>query len=551
MKLIIIGGVAGGATAAARARRLDENAEIILFERGEFVSFANCGLPYYIGNIIKNRDDLLVTTALDLKDRYKIDVRIFTEVVSIDRGKKQVSVKDLNSGKSYTENYDKLILSPGAEPAKPKIDGIDNENIFRLRDIPDTDRIKALLDVKKPESAVIIGAGFIGLEMAENLVERGIKTTVIEMLDQFVPQVDYEMASIVQIFLKQKGVICKVQCPAKSFEKRGGRTVVVTSTGEEIECDMVLMSIGVTPENKLAKECGLDTGSRGGIIVDGSMKTSDPDIYAVGDAVEVKNFITGRPEMVPLAGPANKQGRIAADNALGRSSVFKGTQGTAILKVFKLVAASTGLNEKSLQKNDIAYQASYTHSLSHAGYYPDAELMSVKILFNPNNGRLLGAQIVGFDGVDKRIDVLATAVRSGLSVFDLEELELAYTPPFSSAKDPVNVAGFVASNIIRADVKSVTWNELKTLKGKVSFIDMRDDIELEMSGTMKGAVNIPLNDLRSSLDELDKTKTYVAFCAAGLRSYIGCRILMQKGFRVLNLSGGFTTYQYVKHIVEN
>ncbi len=549
-KLVIIGGVAGGATAAARARRIDETAEIVVFERGEYISFANCGLPYYIGNVIENREDLLVTTPKDLMDRYKVDVRIFTEVTAIDRKNKLVYVKDYKSGKSYTESYDKIILSPGAEPFNPPIEGIDNDNIFRLRNIPDTDRIKALVDIKKPESAVIVGAGFIGLEMAENLIERGIRTTVIEMLDQIMPPLDYEMAAGVRVYLEEKGVKFELGCTVKAFVKNGNHIVVKTNAGKEIECDMVLLSVGVKPENKLAKECGLEISEKGGILVDGSMKTSDPDIYAVGDAVEVRDYITDLPVIVPLAGPANKQGRIAADNALGRASVFKGVQGTAIVKIFDFVASLTGANEKTLIKYNIPYRASYIHSASHAMYYPGAEFMAVKILFSPGNGRLLGAQIVGGKGVDKRIDVLAAAIRWGMTVFDLEELELAYAPPFSSAKDPVNVAGFVASNILKGDVEVVTWNELKAIRNNYVFLDVRDKVELYTDGAVKGAINIPINDLRERLSELDKSANYIIYCATGVRSYIGYRILKQNGFKVRNLSGGFVTYRLVKHLVE-
>lgn len=548
IKLIIVGGVAGGVTAAARARRLDESAEIIVFERGEYVSFANCGLPYFVGDVIKNRDSLFVTTPQALKDRYNIDVRILSEVVKIDRQKKEVVVRDLKSGRTYREGYDKLILSPGAEPVKPPIEGIDRGNIFRLRSIPDTDRIKSFVDDKKPGSAVIVGAGFIGLEMAENLVKRGVKTTIIEMLDQVLAPLDFEMAAMVKAHLEQKGVCCVLGDGVKKFTLDNGKTKVVTAAGREFECDMVVLSIGVRPETGLAREAGLDIGERGGIKVDEAMRTSDPDIFAVGDAVEVTDFIAGLPAMIPLAGPANKQGRIAADNAMGRSSVYKGTQGTAIVKVFDLVAASTGASEKTLVKYNIPFRASITHSASHAGYFPDAGAVSIKVLFSPSDGRLLGAQIVGSEGVDKRIDVLAAAIRAGMTVFDLEEFEHAYAPSFSSAKDPVNVAGFVASNILRGDVESISWNEID-FKGGPIFLDLRNKEELEM-GAAKGAVNIPLNELRGRLDELDRSKTYIVYCAVGLRAYIGCRILMQHGFRAKNLSGGYTTYGSVKERVE-
>lgn len=549
IKLIIVGGVAGGATAAARARRLNESAEIIVFEQGEYVSFANCGLPYFVGGVIKNRDSLFVTTPQALKDRYNIDVRVLSEVVKIDRQKKEVQVRDLKSGKTYSESYDKLILSPGAEPVKPPIEGIDGDNIFRLRSIPDTDRIKSYIDRKKPDSAVIVGAGFIGLEMAENLVKRGVKTIIIEMLDQVLAPLDYEMAAIAQAHLEQKGVRCVLGDGVKEFTHDGGRITVLTGSGKAFECDMVVLSIGVRPETRLVKDAGLEIGERGGIKADEAMRTSDPDIFAVGDAVEVIDFVTQLPAMIPLAGPANKQGRIAADNAMGRKSVYNGTQGTAIVKIFDLVAASTGASEKTLVKNNIPFRASITHSASHAGYYPGAGAAAMKILFSPSDGRLLGAQIVGAEGVDKRIDVLAVAIRAGMTVFDLEEFEHAYAPPFSSAKDPVNIAGFVASNILRGDVESISWNEID-LKGEYAFLDLRNPSELSR-GFAKGAVNIPLNELRGRLGELDRSKTYIVYCAVGLRAYIGCRILMQNGFRAKNLSGGYTTYMYVKERVED
>lgn len=545
VKLIIIGGVAGGATAAARARRLNENAEIILLERGEYVSFANCGLPYFIGDVIKNRDNLFVTTPRVLKERYNIDVRIFSEAVSIDRTRKEVRIKDHASGEIYTESYDKIILSPGAAPVRPPLSGIDLKNIFSLRSIPDTDIIKAFIDKNKPKDAVIVGGGFIGLEMAENLVNNGINTTIVEMLDQLLAPLDFEMAAIVQSRLEQRGVVCDLGNGVKAFSQKGERIIVSTDKGKEIECDMVILSIGVKPEIKLAKEAGLATGGRGGIAVNASMCTSDPDIFAVGDAVEVTDYVAGIQAVIPLAGPANKQGRIAADNALGRRSVYRGTQGTSIVKVFDLAAAATGANEKMLIKNNIPYMANYTHSPSHAAYYPGAGSMALKILFSPGSGRLLGAQIVGTDGVDKRIDVLATAIRAGMDVFALEELELAYAPPYSSAKDPVNIAGMAAANILKGDVESVTWSGLDKLEG-YALLDLRNKSELKNAGEFGGAVNIPLNELRGRLDELDKSKPYVVFCAAGLRSYIGYRILAQNGFRVINLSGGYTTLQYVK-----
>jgi len=543
VKLLIIGGVAGGATAAARARRLDENAEIVLFERGEHISFANCGLPYYIGEVIKKRDSLLVTTADDFMDRYKVDVRIFSEVLSIDRKSKEIEVRHIKSNEVYREKYDKIILSPGAEPLRPSLEGINMDHIFNLRNIPDSDLIKSVVDHEKPKTAVVVGGGFIGLEMAENLVHRGVEAVIVEMLDQVMAPLDYEMAAIVHAHLKEKGIRLELGDGVKAFSSNENRVVVTTTKGKEIPCDMVILSIGVKPENKLARDAGLETGNRGGIKVDSTMRTSDPDIYAVGDAVEIKDFVTGHPTMTALAGPANKQGRIAADNAMGRKTIFRGTTGTAVVKVFDQTVASTGASEKLLKKNSIPYMVSYTHSGSHASYYPGANTMSIKLLFSPGNGKVLGAQIVGQEGTDKRIDVFATAIRGSMTVFDLEELELAYAPPYSSAKDPVNVAGFVAANLLKGDIENINWDELSGIDmDSHILIDLRNDDELEASGFIPGALHIPLNELRDKLPELDREKRYIPYCAVGMRAYLGHRILVQNGFRSRNLSGGYKTF---------
>jgi NADPH-dependent 2,4-dienoyl-CoA reductase/sulfur reductase-like enzyme/rhodanese-related sulfurtransferase len=543
-RLLIIGGVAGGATAAARARRIDENAEIILFERGEYISFANCGLPYYIGKIIKERESLLVTTAAAFKARYNIDIRTFSEVIEIDRNNKEVAVREIKTGKIYRERYDKIILSPGAEPVRPPLEGINIKNIYSLRSIPDSDLIKAHVDERNPGSAVIIGGGFIGLEMAENLVHRGIKVTIIEMLDQVMSPVDYEMASIVHTHLKEKGVRLILGDGVKSFSMSENQVKVTTGKGVDVKCDMVILSIGIRAESILARNSGLNIGKRGGIVVDSGMRTSDPDIYAVGDAVEIRDYVSGFPVMTALAGPANKQARIAADNAMGRNAVFRGTMGTAVAKVFDLVVASTGNNEKILKQNNIPYLTSYTHSNSHAGYYPDAKMMAIKLIFSPGSGKILGAQIIGNEGVDKRIDVIATAIHGSMTVYDLEELELAYAPPFSSAKDPVNIAGFVASNMLKGDVQTVNWDDLKAVNnGNEILIDLRDKKELDESGIIEGAINIPLSELRGRLKELDRTKSYIPFCAIGLRGYLGHRILVQNGFKSRNLSGGYKTWK--------
>ncbi len=546
-KLLIVGGVAGGASTATRARRLSEDAEIILFERGEFVSFANCGLPYYIGGEIKDRDDLLVTTVELMQDRFNIDVRTFNEVVDIDKEKKEITVNNLKTNETYTESYDKLVLCPGGQPIKPSLEGIDLDTVFTLWTIPDSDTIKSYIDQNKPKSAVVIGGGFIGLEMAENLMALGLEVTIVEMLDQVMPPLDFEMVSIVHSHIIDHGCHLHLSDAVKGFKKQNGRTVVATQSGAELECDMVILSIGVRPNNELAKKTGLDMGERGGIKTDASMLTSDPNIYAAGDVVEVTDFISGQPAMMPLAGPANKQGRIVADNIFGRKSVFKGTQGSAVVKVFDMTVALTGNNEKSLKRNNIPYIASYTESGSHAAYYPGARMMNVKLLFAPDDGKILGAQIVGMEGADKRIDVLATAIRAGMTVYDLEELELAYAPPFSSAKDPVNMAGFVASNILRKDVENIHWNEVDSIdRSTETLLDVRDYEEVEMHAVLEGATHIPLDELRKRLGELDKTKTYIVYCAIGLRSYIAYRILVQNGFGCKNLSGGCNLYRAPK-----
>lgn len=547
-KLVIIGGVAGGATAAARARRLNEHADIILFERGEHTSFANCGLPYYIGNVIKKRNYLLVTTPEEFKKRYNIDIRTCSNVIAIDRKNKQVEVNNTKTGEVYRQDYNKIILSPGAEPIKPQIYGIESERIFTLRNIPDTDRIKAFVDANMTESAVIVGGGFIGIEMAENLAHRGVKITILEMLDQVMAPMDFEMASIIHAHLKEKGVRLELENGVKGFKQNGNSLTVMTANGNTIECDMAILSIGVKPENKLAKDAGLTIGERGGIKVDAYMKTSDPDILAAGDAVEVKDFVTGQPAMIPLAGPANKQGRITADNAMGRKSDFRGTLGTSIVKIFDLTAACTGLNEKILKQKNIPYQKSYTNSPSHATYYPGANSMSVKLLFAPENGRILGAQIIGVDGVDKRIDVIATAIYGSMTVYDLEALELAYAPPFSSAKDPVNMAGFVAANMLKGDVKTVFWNELDELdRDEFVLIDLRTKKEIEELGDIEGSIHIPIDNLREKMEELDRKKTYILYCAVGMRGYVGYRILSQNGFKAENLSGGYELYKYINN----
>jgi NADPH-dependent 2,4-dienoyl-CoA reductase/sulfur reductase-like enzyme/rhodanese-related sulfurtransferase len=543
IKLLVIGGVAGGATAAARARRLDEHARIILFERGEHISFANCGLPYFIGGVIETRDNLFVTTREAFMQRYEIDVRVLSEVVAIHRDRKVVEVVETASGLTYEESYDKIILAPGAEPVKPRIPGIQLDGIFHLRTIPDSDRIKEMVDNRNHRSAVIVGGGYIGLEMAENLVHKGMRTTIVEMARQVMAPLDPEMAAIVHAHLRNQGIALEVGQKVEAFEKRDHKIAVITAQGKEFECDLVISAFGIAPENKLAKEAGLALGARGHIKVDAAMTTSDPDIYAVGDSVEIRHRVTELPTNIALAGPANKQARIAADNVMGRRSLYKGALGTSIVKVFGLTVAATGVNEKNLIEHNFSFEVSYTHSSSHASYYPGATIMAIKLIFSPGTGRILGAQIVGEAGVDKRIDVLATAIQADMTVFDLEELELAYAPPYSSAKDPINMAGFVAANIIRGDMDIIHWRDREEFEtNHTVLIDVRSAEEIEESGAIPGSIHIPLNELRTSLDKLDPTKDYIPYCAIGMRGYLGHRILTQHGFRSRNLSGGYSTF---------
>lgn len=543
MKYVVVGGVAGGATVAARLRRLDEKAQIIMFERGKYVSYANCGLPYYIGGVISDREKLFVQTVKGFVDRFRIDIRVEQEVVSIDRKAKEVTIRKVATGETYTETYDKLVLSPGAEPLRPNIEGITSSRIMTLRNVPDTDAIKQYVTTHKVGSAVVVGGGFIGLEMAENLHELGIKVHVVEMANQVMAPLDYSMASIVHHHLAENGVQLHLENGVQKFSEENDRVKVHLKNGENIECDLVILSIGVRPETRLAKEGGLETGSLGGIKVDEYMQTSDKDIYALGDAVEVKHYVTGCPAMIPLAGPANKQGRIVADNiVLGNRETYPGTMGTSIAKVFSLTVAATGANAKLLKREGIEYISSYTHGSSHAGYYPDSVAMSLKILFSPKDGRLLGAQIVGFDGVDKRIEMFAGVIQRHGTIYDLMELEHAYAPPYSSAKDPVNMAGFVADNILSGRVKTISWRDIETLDADTLKIDVRTADEFAL-GHIPGFRNIPLDELREHLSELPKDKRIVVTCAVGLRGYLAYRILTQLGYSdVANLSGGYKTW---------
>lgn len=556
MNYLIIGGVAGGATVAARLRRMDEKANIILFERGKYVSYANCGLPYYIGDTINNREKLFVQTAKGFTDRFRIDIRTEQEVTAIRPDKKEVEIKNLSTGETYTETYDKLVLSPGAEPLRPGIEGIGSKKIFTLRNVPDTDTIKNYVNTENPKRAIVVGGGFIGLEMAENLYDLGIQVDVVEMANQVMAPLDFSMAAIVHRQLTDKGVGLHLEDGVSRFEEKDGGVTVHLRSGKQIATDMVLLSIGVRPETKLAKDAGLAIGERGGIAVNDYMQTSDADIYALGDAVEVRHLVTGQPALIPLAGPANKQGRIVADNIVfGNKKKYPGSIGTSIAKVFDLTVAAAGANAKLLQQNNIPYISSYTHGASHAGYYPGAVPLSIKILFAPKNGKLLGAQIVGFNGVDKRIEMLAQVIQRGGTVHDLAELEHAYAPPYSSAKDPVNMAGFVAENILNKKSRIIQWRELAELPADTIRIDVRTHDEYKL-GTIPGFINIPVDELREHLDELPKEKPIVVTCAVGLRGYLAYRILVQNGFKhVRNLSGGYKTWSVatapIKEIVSH
>lgn len=544
MKVIIVGGVAGGATAAARLRRINEHAEIILVESGEHISFANCGLPYYIGGTIPNRNDLFVQTVEGMSKRFKLDIRNFSEVVNINPEEKYVTIKNLLTLEEYDESYDKLLLSPGAKPIVPPIPGIEeNKTLFTLRNIRDTDRIKTFAEREKLNNAVVVGGGFIGLEMAENLSDLGLHVTIVEMANQVMAPLDYEMACIIHSHLKEKGVTLILGNGVKAFKDHGKK--VVLSDGTELLTDMTILSIGVRPENELAKKAGLAIGKRGGIVVNEFLQTSKEHIYAIGDAIEVNDYINGEKTIIPLAGPANRQGRIAANNIMGMKEKYEGTLGTSIAKIFDYTVASCGNNEKTLKKLKASYEVLHIHPRSHAGYYPGAESIFLKLIFQKENGKILGAQAVGKDGVDKRIDVIATAIKGGLTVEDLKNVELAYAPPYSSAKDPVNMAGYVASNLISGDLEHVQWHEINDIIRQGGFlIDVRNPAERKL-GSIEGSINIPLDELRNKLDDLPKDKVIYVHCQVGLRGYLACQILKQNGFHAINLDGGWKTYSAV------
>jgi NADPH-dependent 2,4-dienoyl-CoA reductase/sulfur reductase-like enzyme/rhodanese-related sulfurtransferase len=547
-RLVIIGGVAGGASAAARARRLSEEAEIIVLERGPHVSFANCGLPYFVGGEIANEEDLLVQTPKSLHSRFNLDVRVNSEVVSIDREAKVVNVRELANGREYALTYDALVISTGAAPLLPPIPGIEREGHFTVRNVPDVVRIKSWISESEGTRAVVVGGGYIGLEMAEQLVRHGgVSVSLVEALPQVMAPLDPEMAAWLHLELKQHGVELCTGSAVAAFESPNDAeparaSIVVLKDGRRLPADVVILGMGVKPDSTLAKAAGLEIGERGGLRVNERMQTNDSAIYAVGDVVEVRDVITGAWSLIPLAGPANRQGRIAADNIMGRSASYNGTQGTAVLRLFGLTAGCTGANEKALRAAGIACEVLHMHPASHAGYYPGAEPIALKVLFAPDTGKLLGAQAVGRDGVDKRLDVFATALKAGMTMNDLAELELAYAPPFGSAKDPVNLAGMAAQNVLSGDVVLAQWHEIATLDPAKSLVlDVRRADE-RAKGYIPGSMHIPLDELRGRLSELPKDKEIIASCQSGQRSYFACRLLAQHGFKVRNLAGSWRTF---------
>ncbi|MFB2938648.1 FAD-dependent oxidoreductase [Aerosakkonemataceae cyanobacterium BLCC-F154] len=544
-RLLIVGGVAGGASCAARARRLSESAEIIIFERGPFVSFANCGLPYYVGDVITDEKKLLIANAGLFQERFNIDVRLENEVLSINRETSQVEVKNRQTGEVYQEYYDALVLAPGASPIRPHLPGIDLPGIFALRTIPDSRRIREWIDEHQVKKAVVVGGGFIGLEMTENLVHRGISVTLLEAQSQVMLPFDAEMTTPINNSLVSHGVILRLGDSVVGFESHSeGGIAVKTKSGEVHQADLVILGIGVRPESTLAKDAGLELGSKGGIKVDEKMQTSDPKIWAVGDVVEVQDFVTKEWLLIPLAGPANRQGRVAADVIFGRDSSFRGVQGTSVCGIFGLTVACTGVNEKSLQRLGWEYGKVYLHPGHHVGYYPNAKPIDIKLLFSPEDGRIFGAQAVGEVGVEKRIDVMAMALQNGATVFDLEEAELCYAPQFGAAKDPVNMAGMIAANALRGDAPLAHWQELNELDGLL--LDVREVGEFE-AGHVEGAKNIPLSVLRDRMSEIPSDQTILVYCQVGQRGYYATRALRLNGFDASNLSGGFKTYQAVKN----
>ncbi|WP_194091576.1 FAD-dependent oxidoreductase [Vibrio hibernica] len=552
-KIVIIGGVAGGASAAARARRLSEDAEIIMFERGPFVSFANCGLPYHIGGDIPQRESLLLQTPESFLSRFNVDVRVMNEVLSIDRASKTILVKNLLDGSEYSENYDFLLLSPGASPIIPPIEGLDIDDVqplvHSLRNIPDMDRILNVLQNREVKHATVVGGGFIGLEMMEAFHQRGIHTTLLELSDQVMGPVDKEMAGFAHAEIKEKGIDLRLGVALAGVSKSDkDHLALKLSDNSTLETNLLIMAIGVKPEIKLAGEAGLKIGELGGIWTTPTLQTSDPSIYAVGDAIEEADFVTGESTLVPLAGPANRQGRMAANNMLAENGAeldtYQGTQGTAICKIFDLAIASTGKNEKQLKRENISYEKVYVHTASHASYYPGAETVSLKLLFSPDNGKILGAQAAGKDGVDKRIDVLAVAQRAGMTIEQLQHLELTYAPPYGSAKDVINQAAFVASNILKGDITPIHFDEMDAISEDQILLDVRNPIELQNNGYIEGAINIPVDELRNRMEELPKDKEIILYCQVGLRGNVAYNQLANNGYKVKNLIGGFRTYKF-------
>ncbi len=543
-RILIVGGVAGGASCAARARRLSEAAEIIIFDRGQFVSFANCGLPYYVGSVIADEKKLLVANADLFKQRFNIEVRLQHEVIAIDRTAQTLRVKNLQTGEVQQEPYDALVLSPGAAPIRPPLPGIDLPGIFALRTIPDSRRIREWIDIHQVKQAIVVGGGFIGLEMTENLVHRGIAVTLVEKLPQVMPPFDPEMMTPVQAYIRSQGVKLCLGDGVHSFAAGAENNLIVqTESGEQHSAEMVILAIGVRPENQLAKDAGLELGDRGGIRVNAAMQTSDPQIWAVGDAVEVQDFVTKEWTLIALAGPANRQGRIAAETILGRTSQFRGVQGTSVCGIFNMTVASTGASEKTLQRVGIDYCKIYLHPGHHASYFPGAQPIAIKLLYAPTDGRILGAQAVGTAGTEKRIDVIAMAIQTGMTVFDLEEAELCYAPQFGAAKDPVNMAGMIAANALRGDAPIAYWEDLNL--EHVSLVDVREATEFDQ-GHVEGAINLPLSQLRQRIEELPRDRPLWIYCQVGQRGYYATRTLRQSGFDAYNLTGGFKTYEALK-----
>ena len=546
MKVIIVGGVAGGATAAARIRRLDERAEIVVFERSGFISYANCGLPYYIGDVITDAEELTLQTPESFYSRFRVDMRVHHEVTAIHPEKKTVSVKNLKTGEKFEESYDKLILSPGAKPTKPRFPGADLDKVFTLRTVEDTLRIKNYINENHPRSAVLAGGGFIGLELAENLRELGMNVTVVEYAKQLMSPFDLDIAAFIHNEMRKHGVKLVLGRAVEGLEEKDDGIKVLLRDDASLHADMVVLAIGVTPDTVLAKDAGLELGIKGSIIVNDRMETSIPDIYAAGDAVQVKNFVTGEDALISLAGPANKQGRIIADNVCGLDSRYKGSQGSSVIKVFDMTAALTGINERTAKAMGIDADTVILSPMSHAGYYPGGKVMTMKVVFEKGSYRLLGAQIVGYEGVDKRIDVLATAIRAGMKATDLKELDLAYAPPYSSAKDPVNMAGFMIDNIANGVLKQWHLEDVENLPrdGSVTLLDSRTVGEYAQ-GHIDGFKNIPVDELRERLDEVEKGKPVYVICQSGLRSYIASRILEGNGYTAYNFAGGFRFYDAV------